>query len=247
MASREAGTSHLARNLPCQDRFACAGLEDGGVVAIVADGAGSASLGERGAEIVVDCVTRLVLTELERPAFDLEATLRQAALVARDAVLDAARGLEIQPRELACTLLAVVCEPQGGAALQLGDGVIIVGEDGPRWSWAFWPQRGEYANTTTFLTDSDAEEKWEVAALPATVSHLAVMSDGLEPLALCYADQSVFSPFLDGMIAPLVKAPEKGEVAQLSEALSTFLRSRRVTARTDDDVTLVLATCAPVT
>ncbi|HEV7874279.1 MAG TPA: protein phosphatase 2C domain-containing protein, partial [Enterovirga sp.] len=46
--ARATGTSHLRAGLPCQDRLACTVLNDGTLVAAVADGAGSAPAGDLG-------------------------------------------------------------------------------------------------------------------------------------------------------------------------------------------------------
>jgi len=74
---------------------------------------------------------------------DFGAVLREAAAQAREAVLSEALKLGTEPRDLASTLLALMAAPDGGGALQIGDGVIVVSEGGDEWSWVFWPQRGE--------------------------------------------------------------------------------------------------------
>src|SRR5947207_12025637 len=58
-------------------------------------------------------------------------------------------------------------------ALPICDGVIVVSQDGGEWGWVFWPQRGEYANTTRFLTDEDAVARLEVEpfARPRSEEH----------------------------------------------------------------------------
>ena len=168
--------------------------------------------------------------------------LREAAAQAREAVSAEALKQGMAPRSFASTLLALVVTPEGGGALQIGDGLIVVsdGEDG--WSWVFWPQRGEYANTTYFLTDDDALERIQVEAFPGTVTDVALMTDGLEPLALHYASKTVHDPFFSGMFRPLLQSDGEAEISPLSESLQQFLSSERVGSRTDDDVSLILAT-----
>jgi hypothetical protein len=68
------------------------------------------------------------------------------------------------------------------------------------------------------------------------------MTDGLQPLALHYASQSVHEPFFHGMFQPLHGSPGSAEVPALSASLEEFLSSERVRMRTDDDVSLILAT-----
>ncbi len=117
----------------------------------------------------------------------------------------------------------------------------------PKFRWIFWPQRGEYANTTRFLTDMDAVERLQVALRLGKVTDIALMTDGLESLALHYASTSAYNPFFHGMFRPLVNAAEADvdkdrEIKHLSAILESFLSSERVRSRTDDDASLILAT-----
>jgi hypothetical protein len=218
---------------PCQDRLACAVLTNGALVAVVSDGAGSAPRAE------VDQLRRLV----EGPGCpELLPALQDAARHARDAVLARAEADGQEAASYAATLLALVDTPDGGAALQIGDGVIVVGEEAGGWRWMFWPERGEYANTTRFLTDTDAPGHVRVAELPGSPSDVAIMTDGLQSLALHYATQSAHEPFFHGMFQPLHGSSGFGEVPALSASLEQFLSSDRVRMRTDDDVSLILAT-----
>lgn len=241
-AAKATGTSHLRAGLPCQDRFACAVLSDGTLVAAVADGAGSAAAGELGAEIAVGTLVSHLRHALEAGRPDLELVLREAAAQAREAIAAEALRREETPRTLASTLLAVVVTPDGGGALQIGDGLIVVSDGGAGWSWVFWPQRGEYANTTYFLTDDDALGRIQIETFPGSVTDVALMSDGLEPLALHYASRTVHDPFFHGMFQPLLHAEGTAEIGPVSTALEQFLASERIGSRTDDDVSLVLAT-----
>jgi hypothetical protein len=236
------GTSHLKAGLPCQDRLACTLLSDGTLVAVMADGAGSASAGELGAEIAVDTVVTQIHRFFDEGRSDLEAMLREAAAQAREAISSEALKQGMVPRSFASTLLALVVTPNGGGALQIGDGLIVVSDGVDGWSWVFWPQRGEYANTTYFLTDDDALERIQVETFPGTITDAALMTDGLEPLALHYASKAVHDPFFSGMFRPLLQADGEAEIGQLSASLEQFLSSERVGARTDDDVSLILAT-----
>jgi Protein phosphatase 2C len=228
---------------PCQDRLACAVLANGALVAVVSDGAGSAPRAEVGAEVAVQAVFDRLRQVVEVPAHpELLSSLEDAALYARDAVLARAEAEGEEAASYAATLLALVDTPDGGAALQIGDGVIVVGEEAGGWRWMFWPERGEYANTTRFLTDDDAADHIRVAALPGSPTDLSIMTDGLQTVALHYASRSVHEPFFHRMFQPLNGSSGFGEVLALSASLEQFLSSERVRMRTDDDVSLILAT-----
>jgi hypothetical protein len=241
------------------------------LVAAVADGAGSAALAERGADIAVKTVVDFLSCQLDDGRLDYDAMLREAAVEARETVLAEARRCGAEPRDLASTLLVTVVGPDSGSALQIGDGAIVVSDGGNGWGWVFWPQRGEYANqisnpnrdttrfrwifwpqrgeyanTTYFLTDTDALERLRVAPRLGKVTDIALMTDGLESLALRYASTAVYGPFFRGMFRPILDAGEASvnkdrEIKHLSASLDRFLSSDRVRSRTDDDVSLVLA------
>lgn len=242
VAAQAIGTSHLKANLPCQDKIVCETLTGGVLVAAVADGAGSVAMAERGAEIAVDSViTHLKLGIADRRS-DFDNLLREAAILARKAITAEADREGTSLQSYASTLIAVVLTPDGGGALQIGDGVIVVSDGSDEWYWVFWPQRGEYANTTNFLTDDDAIYRIEIEVFSGLITDIALMSDGLEPLALNYASKTVHGPFFNGMFRPLLKEEGCADIVTLSTSLEQFLSSERVGSRTDDDVSLILAT-----
>jgi serine/threonine protein phosphatase PrpC len=208
----------------------------------LADGAGSAALADLGAQVAVDSIIAYASQAPIASDSDFAALLHRAVMHARDCVFAEATRLATDPRSLASTLLTVILAPSRGAAAQIGDGVIAVSEGDSEWSWVFWPQRGEYVNTTRFLTDDDATTHIEVDTFSRPISGLALTSDGLESLALRYADKAVHQPFFTGLLKPLIEADGVGEIYALSAALQRFVGSPRVTDRTDDDVSLVLAT-----
>src|SRR2546421_9234627 len=148
-AAQATGTSHLRTGSPCQDRLACAVLANGSLVAAVSDGAGSAPGGEVGAEIAVQAVAgrlRRHLEEADGPA--LVIALQDAALYARAAVRARAEADGEEAASYAATLLALIDTPDGGAALQIGDGVIVTGGGGGGGGWGVWPGGGGNAQHT---------------------------------------------------------------------------------------------------
>ncbi len=124
---------------------------------------------------------------------------------------------------------------RGGAALQIGDGAIVTGPKAtgttaPGWKWLFWPQKGEYANSTLFLTDETALAKAEVAPLTVDVQDVAVFSDGLEALALHFGSRTAHEPFFRAMFPPLHAHTAQGEATELSGQIAQFLTSPAVRA-----------------
>jgi hypothetical protein len=242
-AGQATGSAHEKLKTPCQDRFACVAMrEEATLIAAMSDGAGSAPLAHIGAELAVTTLTSIVQFGVRAMRNDYEQVLRDGAALARKRVLEAAAERAVSPRDLACTLLAVIAAPVGGAALQIGDGVIVVRDLGSAWRWMFWPQKGEYANATYFLTDDAALSEAQVSQLPHEVQDVALTTDGLEGLALHYASRSAHEPFFRTAFASVHAAEGDGELSVLSAALSDFLRSPPVRTRTDDDTSLILAT-----
>jgi hypothetical protein len=237
------GSSHEKLGKPCQDRFrVCTVDADATLVAVVADGAGTAEFAHLGAEIAVETVSSVAQLGARAGRSDLGDVLREGAALARQRILEAAADKQAAPRALACTLLAVIATPTGGAALQIGDGAIVACEKDSDWRCVIWPQKGEYANSTFFLTDETALSQVEVCPLSDEVRELALMSDGLEQLAIHFASRSAHAPFFRTVFAPLLALEAPGEAAALSEGLNNLLKSAPVRQRTDDDATLVLAT-----
>jgi hypothetical protein len=216
-------------------------------VAAIADGAGSAAMAKEGADIAASTVVASASARIRGGLTDPIDVLKEAALEARQQVLAAASNLALPPREFASTLLAIIVSPEGGAGIQIGDGVIAINsERDSEWCWLFWPQHGEYVNTTHFLTDEDAPSLLQADKFGEEVASVALISDGLERLALHFATASLYQPFFDGLLHPLLTAVGSGEIEDISAALREFVSSDRVTSRTDDDVSIVLTTRRPI-
>jgi hypothetical protein len=242
------GTSHLRVGLPCQDA-AIAKLfqqQDGSdvLLTVVSDGAGSAARAEAGSSIA--CATLARAAEVyfadggRVEAIDLDVARDWLGKV-RTAIAAQARDDAAAFRDYACTLLVAAVGEHTVATMQVGDGAIVVSE-GEGWRWAHWPQHGEFANTTFFVTDECAEAQMVFSSSRGRILECAAFSDGIEPLVIRYATRTVFEPFFDQMF-PAVRAVEgEGLDDELSAALAGYLSSPVICARTDDDKTLIMAT-----
>ena len=102
--------------------------------------------------------------------------------------------------------------------------------------------KGEYANTTYFVTDPDSATRLEYASIDETLSGVAMFSDGLEHLVLDYSNQTVLSDFFEEMSRPLTSRERSRD---FNDDLGAFLRSPGLDLRTDDDKTLILAMRIP--
>jgi hypothetical protein len=234
------GKSHEKRNLPCQDAHLWEVLSPHILVVAVADGAGSATLSAIGAQVAVQTAVEVV--SQKQMAFVAEETcedsLRAALTAAQEAVIAEAERQETEIRELATTLILVVATPQQVAVAQVGDGAVVVETKEQMLHGLTTPEQGEYLNETKFLICADAVETAQIKIWQGQPTHLAVFSDGLQMLGLKMPDGTPHQPFFSPLFR-FVAAAEDEMMAK--EQLVSFLRSPRVSERTDDDLTLVLA------
>lgn len=246
------GTSHLKEGIVCQDSHACRIFEDTKgkpVVALVAsDGAGSAPRAHEGSALACRIISEAV-----------EAFILKGGCIARadvEAVRNWVTGVKIAisaqadsngsvPRDYACTLLAAIIADEAAAFLQIGDGAMVIVDEVGEWAWVHWPQKGEYVNTTCFITDGDADQQMAFAVVQRSIKEVAIFTDGIESLVLHYASKTVYAPFFDRMFIPVRASTDRGIIQDLSIALKRYLASPAICDRTDDDKTLILATRRP--
>lgn len=247
------GTSHEKAGLPCQDHIQVAPIPALGVphslIAVAADGAGSAARAEEGARTA--CTNFL---EFARLALDwicqaeyLTDDFGQDVLAdLQDAIATLARDQQEPVGSFACTLLGALVTPDSALFLQLGDGAIVyrTAPDGP-WHLAARAQRGEFANETIFVTRSNAVEYIQAVLITEPIYEFVLMTDGVEFLAVKQPEARPHAPFLDYVLSGLRNVQEAGESLAHNEWIEHFLRSGAVNQRTDDDKTLVLATRLP--
>ncbi len=242
-AASVVGTSHEATGLPCQDHHAYAelkGRKGSVLVAAVADGAGSAARADEGARLVCE----QFLIEVQDALDGLESIddfdgehLASCWSTTRLTLADHAATEEVDLAQFACTFLTVVVLPHRLLAAQIGDGAIVMRHEGA-YRVAIWPQQGEFANTTNFLTGESWEHQREMIDFESPCDAIVMFTDGLQQLILRYMSRDVEERF----VTPLVLTLADCEVVTQFEAdLQAFLSSPRVNGRTDDDKTLLVA------
>jgi hypothetical protein len=254
LAASEPGSSHLNRGVPCQDAHAYRVLSNGTLLIAVADGAGSVSRSGEGAQIAVSESIVFLTKEFSdsntfpRSVSEVTSSLKNAASIAREAVhrrcreiVEAEPEASLQPSDFASTLILVAISDRITAVLQIGDGAAVIQDSEQTLDVLTTSGHEEYLNETTFLTSESAIESSTIKIIgnDRPSCGVAVMTDGMQLLAVDHATNSAYKPFFE----PLFRFAHKVDAD--SESLASFLRSDRVCERTDDDKTLVIA--VPVT
>lgn len=244
------GTAHQIKGESCQDFCLVARYQTADnieyLIALVADGAGSAKFGKHGAEFVCREGQRLIEAMLVNNATP-DAVNRECIIKLiselRLCLSEYAASHQNPIRDYACTLLIAIVGPQFGVFAQIGDGGIVASRDGVL-ELVLWPEIGEYINETNFLTDEKSLNHIQYAYWNTHPLELALFSDGLQRLALVYETRTVHAPFFTPMLA-VMRNTELAGIDSLNEQLANFLGSQRINDRTDDDKTLILALYSP--
>jgi hypothetical protein len=241
-ASRQ-GTSHAKAGTRRQDAITCTSVTDGSrLIAVLCDGAGSASMGGEGAALAARVVGVRARTHLERCAGGPDDETVQAWIGdVRDAIGHAAEKRQLRPRDFATTLICVLSDGNETIVIHIGDGCVVAKNAADQdWHAVTWPAHGEYASTTYFITD-EPEPNISIRRYSNSISALVAFTDGMERLALNFAAETPHAPFLDGIVGPVLASSRVGRDEKLSSQLAGFLDSQAVTDRTDDDKTLLVA------
>lgn len=238
------GPSHTSRGEKGQDACSAGTVRLGDedfFIGIAADGAGSTTDGGRGAEIACGTLYAAV-RETIRNNNDLatitDDEVRGWVTAAREAVDDEAREHGKKPRDYASTVLGAVAGSGRALFFQIGDGAIVTLE-GSECRTVFWPEQGEYANTTYFLTDAEYQSHLHISHA-VSPEGIALFTDGIQNLALSLAQKSAHPGFFLPLFSALKASPE-GLLAGFPDQLASFLSRDDISARSDDDKTLVLA------
>jgi hypothetical protein len=245
MSAARRGVSHVRANTRLQDAratFVCPGNSGAIFVGVVSDGAGSAEFGGEGASLVVRTLTTYLRNWLRQTGgLPGREDFAYWSDQIRDRLSQIATRKNSSIREFAATLVCVVCAEDEAVIAHIGDGCVVLKLAGAGdWVAPSWPHHGEYASTTSFISDQP-EVRLVVERVNARVESLVVFSDGLERLALNFGSMTPHSPFFELVLRPLAGIESTGRQSELSRALGDFLDSEQINSRTDDDKSIIVA------
>jgi len=243
-AASRRGTSHEKLNTKKQDAFRCvsAGVDRRYLVALACDGAGSASHGGVGAMLTCRTISQSAKSLIDgQQRLPTAEEIQEWVDATRDQIAAVAERAQLSSRDFATTLVGLVSDGSLTVSFHIGDGAVVVrsAEDGS-WQAQSWPQHGEYASTTYFVTD-DGGAQLRVLQCGDPIDRFALFTDGIERLALNFAAIEPHTPFFASMTEPVVKGEQVGFNVALSRQLAAYLSSDSINERTDDDKTLILA------
>ena len=207
------GNDHVRREQPLQD--ASAVVLSPRPAAVVCDGAGSAPFSHDGANAAVRAF-RIALAALEpmlAECLDSDLTpwgfakdlwhyvagwVCRSLVAARD---EAARMGSGDPNDYVFTFAAAIVGKLRTGFIQVGDGAIAVRTMTGACDLAFKPEKGHYANVTTFLDARTVEEDMFLTrVLPSSeIAGVMVMSDGPEVFMIDLASNKP-APIVEQML-----------------------------------------------
>jgi hypothetical protein len=239
-----AGTSHTIQGKGCDDAIGYAILPDNGnaLVCAASDGAGSAKHAAWAAALTVKKTTSFAASVISN-----NETLAEAHIYALAEEIYAALGQQAEAdgeplEEYACTLLGCIITDICSVFFQVGDGAIVRNDGSGFYTPLWWPENGEYLNTTSFIIDDRNFGNLNITIIEERVDEVAIFTDGLQMLSLNMESRMVHQPFFSDLFRYLRMANDADKVSILNSKLATYLDSPGINERTDDDKTLFLAT-----
>ncbi|MEH2159605.1 MAG: PP2C family serine/threonine-protein phosphatase [Nostoc sp.] len=246
VADSAIGTSHQNQGILCQD-YGDYLIFDDVIVGAVADGAGSAKHSDVGSKLAVETVLKCfsdINKYPQKQTFSQPLSKEEAQKVFAEIVNQVITELQKQADEgdysvndLACTLLVFIATPECITAMQIGDGFIVMHSQDSEYQLLFQPDKGEFANETTFITSANAVKEMQVKVIHEKQEFICASTDGLEKVAIRLSDWKPFSPFFKPLEEYLHEPVNQEEE---NKYLTEFLNSERLNSRTDDDKTLLL-------
>jgi serine/threonine protein phosphatase PrpC len=246
------GTRHQRHNLPCQDAGGHRSFGDV-VIGAIADGAGSAPHSDIGATLAVkstlDYLSKVEtwLQPTQNPGWptlkqppsqgQLKRMFERTLTKVRHNLQQQATQNGYELETLASTLLGFVATPHWIAAMQIGDGFIVVSTHAQAHQLMFMPDKGEFVNQTTFVTSSSAHQDLQVKVISDTPQFICAATDAFERLSMHLPKWEPHSAFFK----PLEEYLDETPIPEQNDAyIMGFLESEYLNKQTDDDKTLLL-------
>ncbi len=239
------GTSHIAADKGCDDSICYKIITDNYnnevLICCASDGAGSAKYSDWASTYTTITFIERLTENINQGFIITEAIIYSIAEEIYEGIRNEADSKQELINEFSCTLLGCCITDNRSAFFQIGDGAVVRNDGLDFFTAVWWPQNGEYLNTTSFLIDDPTFKDLRVTIIYERVDEVAIFTDGLQMLALNMEGGVVHQPFFADLFRVVRIAQNEDEVAILQVKLEEFINSTQVNNRTDDDKTLFLA------
>ncbi len=187
------GIAHVRLDLPCQDASGIHFDTNSGYgIAIVADGAGSASKSHLGAQFLVDAFLNRfkeslpIMNEIftmDESAWDL--TAKSYATNIHSGLSALANKHKVPLKDLASTLIFTFFSEQRILLAHIGDGRAACKMKGSSWQPIMHPFRGEEVNETVFFSspiwiEDRTNTYFRTSIIDGDIDAMAILTDGCE-------------------------------------------------------------------
>ena len=238
------GRSHILSGTVCQDSSRIEQLECGWIVAVIADGVGSAKQSDIGSDLAVNTVVDTVCEHCpqEWEVDTLTGLLRLSYETALKKITEQAFEDENLLPDYDTTLTAAIYNGNQLVFAHVGDGGIITLSGNGDFSTLTVAQKGEEFNTVSPLRSKSA---WVFGSSEHEICAFAMMTDGLYdmvcPWLLSQQEQKIYinyiRPFVD---RNLLKADTKEDFEHIKREAEAFLNSEGNAGITDDKTIAVV-------
>jgi serine/threonine protein phosphatase PrpC len=232
------GNSHKASGKVCQDASRTITMKNGWVLAIIADGLGSAKCSHIGAALAVDTVIEQMnkLCPKKWEIKKITSVLHKAFSVACDVISKRAAKDKIPLSEYDTTLTVAVYNGSQVVYAHVGDGGIITLSKYGDFLKLTKQQKGDQFNTVIPLR---METKWAFGESDNNICAFSMLTDGIYdvvcPWILAEHKQPIYvnyiRPFID---RNLLKANCMRDMENIQREVETFLNSEYNANITDD-------------
>ena len=223
------GRGHATKNIGCQDKICAYRFKDKRSAFIaLADGAGSCKHSHLGAEYVASEVGNIVHNNFEHFLSKPVNTSSEIATKLQEGLKCLAQSEKIDFKSLSSTLLFVYIRRKKKSTRfvtgHIGDDIIAIRKNG-KLRVLSHPQKGEYANTTTFLTSSHASNYLRIyTGLTNGNAGFLLLSDGTSE-SLYRNRDGVLAPACKTILSWFDRIPQKKAELTIKKNLEQVFRT----------------------
>lgn len=233
------GSAHKTKCVPCQDAARYSLFHNQWALIAVADGLGSAKWSELGAGLATETAVASMKIALDGQSVSPSLIVEEAIFAARKSLEIRSEDSKCEIGDLACTLIVVLANPETCAVAHIGDGAVVL-QSGNELILLSEPEKSEYINETTPLTNFGWKEKIRFGEVSTQVTFVAAFTDGCQRAALV-KEKGTLIPF-SGFFSPIYTFAQGLDSCDEGEQeLRLMLESEKMRQQSSDDKTFVIA------